>query len=277
MARQKEGLGVSSGFLLPHPPVLIPEIGKGRERDAKKTGVACLKVAERVAEISPETIIIVSPHSPVFSDFVYIYDSPKLIGSFERFGMPGLTVSAPQDSDLRASLISQLSQASIPAGSLPGDSPKQTGFDQDLDHGVLVPLYFIQKKLPNVRLVALSSSAMDTSSLVKIGECIAKAALQKSRSVCVIASGDMSHRVNQESPYGSVPEGTIFDQQICAALEHSDISALRSIDTVLRERSGECGYASLVILSAVLSKPVTTLYSYEAPFGIGYCVAGFNS
>lgn len=277
MARQKEGIGVRSGFLLPHPPVLIPEIGRGRERDAGKTGAACIHVAEMVAELSPEAIIILSPHTPLFSDFLYMYDSPILTGSFARFGSPELTLSAVQDTVLRDALFSQLQGASIFAGTLPEAQLARMGLDQNLDHGVLVPLYFLQKKLPKVPLVALSSPNMDAKTLVLIGECIAEAARESNRSVCVIASGDMSHRVNKESPYGVVPEGALFDQKVCNSLENSDITALRSIDTALRVRAGECGYASLVILSAIFKNPVCTLYSYEAPFGIGYCVAGLDS
>jgi len=276
MERQFEGNGVCSGFLMPHPPVLLPEIGKGRERDAEKTGAACIKVATLAADYNPQTIVIISPHAPLFSDYLFVYDGPVLRGSFARFGTGDLVLEAEQDEELREALLAQLEAEKIPAGSLSPQRLEKMGFEGDLDHGVLVPLYFLQKAGTAAKIVGISSPAMDISVLRKIGQCIAAASRESGRRVCVVGSGDMSHKVNHESPYGEVPEGTEFDRLISAALDSSDMKALYRIDPVLRVRAAECGYASLVILSACFETPRCTRYSYEAPFGIGYCVAAFE-
>lgn len=276
MKRHDEGTGVCSAFLLPHPPVLIPEIGKGRERDAKKTGAAYREAAVLVSEYGPETIVFVSPHAPLFSDYLFMYDAAVLKGSFARFGCPSLELEAEQDTPLREAIVSRLTAASIPAGSLPPDRLKRMGYESELDHGILVPMYFLKKEVTATKIVAISSSAMDVSELRKAGRCIAEAAKEAGRRVCVIASGDLSHKVNRESPYGEVPEGAQFDSEVCAALDMSDMDRLYGIDTELRESAAECGYASLVLVSSVLADPRCSRLSYEAPFGIGYCVAVFE-
>ena len=276
MERHVEGIGVCSGFLMPHPPVLLPEIGKGRERDAEKTGAACTKVATLASEYKPHSVVVISPHAPLFSDYVYVYDEPILSGSFARFGAPELMLKAGQDSELRDALLARLAGENISAGSLSQQQLERMGFERDLDHGILVPLRFLQQAGTAANIVGISSPAMDIPALKRIGHCIAAAARDAGRSVCVIASGDMSHKVNQESPYGEVPEGAEFDRLICSALDSSDMNALSRIDPVLRVRAAECGYASLVILSSVFDNPRCTRYSYEAPFGIGYCVAAFE-
>jgi len=77
-----------------------------------------------------------------------------------------------------------------------------------------------------------------------------------------------------------VKEGEFFDSVIADAIRNDDLSAILSIDPILRSRAAECGYNSLVMLAGSLGLPDTcdfscVLHSMEAPFGIGYCVAEF--
>lgn len=276
MERQSAGKGVHSAFLLPHPPVLLPQIGKGRERDAEKTVLACQRAATQAAAGTPDTVVIISPHAPLFSDFLFVYDSPTLSGSFARFGAPSVVLSAEQDTEFRESLMDRLSAASVPAGTLSPGRLERMGYGPELDHGILVPLHFLQKAGTASRIVCLSCSAMDIPALRRAGHCITEAAREPDRTVCVIASGDLSHKVNPESPYGEVPEGAAFDREICTAIDNSDMDALCRIDPVLRVSAAECGYASIVLISALFDSPRCTRFSYEAPFGIGYCVASFE-
>lgn len=276
MKRQTAGNGIVSGFFLPHPPVLLPEIGKGRETDAKVTGDAYIKAAARAAEDQPDTVIFISPHAPLFSDYLYCYNSPVLTGSFSRFGAPDLVFSAEQDSELRDAILTRLAAAGVPAGDFPAQQLERMGFDRDLDHGILVPLYFLQRMGTATKIVGFSSSAMDIPNLIKTGQCIAAAVRDTKKAVCVVASGDLSHKVNNESPYGMVKEGAMFDRAICEAIDSSNMELLYRMDPLLRHEAAECGFASLIVLSALYSTPRCTRYSYEAPFGIGYCVALFE-
>ncbi len=276
MERQSAGKGVHSAFLLPHPPVLLPQIGRGRERDADITVLACRRAAAQAAAGHPDTVVLISPHAPLFSDFLFVYDSPNLSGSFARFGAPSVVLSATQDDGFRESFMEHLAAAKVPAGTVDPDRLERMGYDTDLDHGVLVPLHFLQQAGTAASIVALSCSAMSIPALRRAGHCIGEAARETGRTVCVVASGDLSHKVNGESPYGEVPEGAAFDREICAAIDASDMDALYSIDPVLRVSAAECGYASLVMISSLFDSPRCTRFSYEAPFGIGYCVAAFE-
>jgi len=65
------------GYLLPHPPVLIPEIGRGEEKKCLATLDALEKVADEIAEYKPEVIAIISPHAPVFSNAFFLNDKTR--------------------------------------------------------------------------------------------------------------------------------------------------------------------------------------------------------
>ena len=268
------------GVLMPHPPILIPEIGKGREKEARATDTACRKVAARIASFKPETIVVISPHAPLFGDYLFVYDSPVLSGSLSRFGASSLFLSHPEDTDFVRAFKSLLDEKKIPGGTPDHAILSKHDTGDELDHGVLVPLYYIDAAYPDYSLVGLSCSAFDIDRVLEIGRLIAIAAKKTGHTVCIVASGDMSHKVNFESPYGAVKEGEAFDSAIAGAIRNGDLPSILSVDPLLRERAAECGYNSLVMLAGAFGVPdkhdfSCVLHSMEAPFGIGYCVAEF--
>lgn len=272
-----EKSGVCAGFLLPHPPIIVPAVGQGRENEASLTLSGYKKIAETAAELEPETVVVISPHAPLFSDYVFIYDLPLLEGSFSQFGAGHAKQRYEQDSELRNEIERLMRREGLPGGSLGKMEKLRYNISDELDHGVLVPLYYFSLKYNSFKLVAMSCSGLDMQSLYKLGTLIREAAVKIGRKICIIASGDMSHKANAKSPYGSRPEGAQFDELICSGIEKNDLPFLLSIDSGLREKAAECGYRSLVILCGAFDgvKPKTELISYEAPFGIGYCIAKF--
>ena len=48
---------VIAAFMVPHPPMIVPEVGRGSESQVQKTTAAYEKVAEEIAALKPETII----------------------------------------------------------------------------------------------------------------------------------------------------------------------------------------------------------------------------
>lgn len=270
--------GICAGFIMPHPPVLIPAVGKGRESDAMPTLKACRLVASRIAALKPETIVFISPHAPLFGDYLFMYDALVLTGTFARFGAHAVSISCQQDSGFVHVLKALLSDAKIPAGTPERNVLSRLDIDGSLDHGVLVPLHFIREAYENFRIVCLSSSAFETDRVLEIGRLLREASVKTDRRICIVASGDLSHRVTAESPYGMVKEGAVFDRAIADAIAGGRLADILSIDPDLREAAAECGYNSLVMLAGALGDSAcgTRLYSEEAPFGIGYCVAGFE-
>ena len=63
---------IPGAFMVPHPPMIIPEVGNGSERQIETTIHAYEKVAEDIAALAPDTILISSPHSVMYSDYFHI-------------------------------------------------------------------------------------------------------------------------------------------------------------------------------------------------------------
>jgi AmmeMemoRadiSam system protein A len=267
---------ILAAFLAPHPPVIIPEVGQ-RSHEADLTVAALRQAALDLQALEPETIVVISPHAPMFSDYVFFYGGSRLAGTFESIGHPDVSQAWPADTELADAIITELGQAGISGGYLSAAERKRHGLGNSLDHGVLVPMYFLAEHVPSVRLVALASSDLDSADIFALGQAITTASRHLNRRIVLVASGDLSHKVNQQSPYGSCPEGAEFDHQIIAAIQSGNLQQILEIDQSLRDGAAECGYRSLIALCGAFSgiEVRTQVYHYEAPFGIGYGVARF--
>jgi aromatic ring-opening dioxygenase LigB subunit len=72
---------IKAYFAMPHPPIIIPEVGHGEEKKIKKTYDACQQVGKEIAEIKPDTIIVVTPHGTMFSDAISLSYEKSISGS----------------------------------------------------------------------------------------------------------------------------------------------------------------------------------------------------
>jgi aromatic ring-opening dioxygenase LigB subunit len=139
MERSNNESGFCAGFLMPHPPIILSGIGKGREREADATIKACQRVANRIAGLKPEVIVVISPHAPLFSDFLFMYDRPVLGGSFARFGEPSVRFSFSGEHGFVEEFGRRLKDGGIAGGVPSADIMAAHDIDMELDHGVLVP------------------------------------------------------------------------------------------------------------------------------------------
>ena len=55
-------MSVLSCYLMPHPPIMVEEVG-GRETQKIVSSIKAAKtVGQEIKELSPDTIVIISPH-----------------------------------------------------------------------------------------------------------------------------------------------------------------------------------------------------------------------
>lgn len=258
---------LSFAAICPHPPLLIPEIGGEDVFKVQSTIDAVQTLANDIAEKNIDTIAIISPHGSVFMDFMSINLAEHLTGDFADFGSD-IKMDFVCDTDL-ARYIKDLADAN--------QFPLQT-VSELLDHGALVPLYFLTQHLEAVKICHLSFSYLDYGKHFNFGEIIYEAIQSTDKRVALIASGDLSHRLTPEAPAGYSPRGKDFDQALIESLEKNDVTSIIDMDSTLIEDAGECGLRSIIILLGALSNIDYSFkkLSYEGPFGVGYMVGKFD-
>jgi AmmeMemoRadiSam system protein A len=261
-------MSIIRAYLLPHPPLAVPDVGRGQEKTIAKTLAAFDEAAEEIAALAPETIVFITPHNVIYSDCFHISPGPGARGSLSRFGAGAVRFEVRYDTALAEEIAKQARQSGLAAG-------PQGERDAALDHGVMVPMWFINRRYRDYRAVRVSQSGLTPSEHKRFGACVARAAEALGRKTVLIASGDLSHKLSEDGPYGLAPEGAVFDGLITDALAAGDFDALSSVTQVLREAAAECGHNSLMVLAGCFEKTgaQTKLLSYECPFGVGYAAA----
>ena len=257
--------------IVPHPPIILPEIGQGQERAIRATISAYREIARRVRQINPETMVILSSHATSYADYFHISPGKKARGDLKRFGAGQVQVSAIYDEEFALALEQNAKRAGLPAGTK-GEREKV------LDHGTLIPLTFLAERELPCEVVRIGLSGLDASAHYKLGKCIKKTAEELKRDVVVVASGDLSHKLLESGPYGYSASGPEFDRQATEAMANGDFLKLMTLDATLCEEAAECGLGTFWILAGTLdrTKLSSELISYEGPFGVGYAVAAFT-
>jgi AmmeMemoRadiSam system protein A/AmmeMemoRadiSam system protein B len=252
--------------IAPHPPIMVPEVGREAIVEVRSSIDAMADLTERVIRSGAETVVIISPHAPLEPDAFVAYDGPQLYADFANFRAPTATVNAQLDDELLHEITRIAAQQNL-------ETSRIRGFD--LDHGTAVPLYFLQRNGWSGRVVALGYSYLSNDDHVRFGKCIRQAIEQVGRPVAFIASGDLSHRLKLEAPAGYNPEAHLFDEEVVDAIRSCATKRIVDLDPELRRMAGECGYRSMLVAIGVAQElePSCEVINYEAPFGVGYLVA----
>lgn len=256
---------ISGAFMVPHPPLIIPEVGSGKEREIQSTIDAYHEVGAKVGDLRPETIILLSPHQVMYADYFHISPGKRAEGDFGRFGAGEVKLEVSYDTDFADKLCGMADDAGLPAGTL-GERARQ------LDHGTMVPLYFVNQYWREYRLVRVGLSGLPLTAHYELGQLIQETARLLGRNAVVIASGDLSHRLKEDGPYGYQKEGPEYDGRIMEAMGRGDFGELLEFPEEFCEKAGECGHRSFTVMAGALdrTKVDAKRLSYEGTFGVGY-------
>ncbi len=264
-------MSLVGAFIVPHPPLLVPEVGKGQELKVDQTLTSYREIAARIAALEPETIIITSPHSILYSDYFHISPGNLAKGDFGKFGARQVSFQVNYDEDFVEELERCAEKVGLEAGTLGEKEPQ-------LDHGTLVPLYFINEKLKDYQIVRIGLSGLSNTDHYQLGRCITKTANKLNRRIVVVASGDLSHKLKEDGPYGFAAEGPRFDTEITQAMKEGDFLKFLEFSPDYCASAAECGLKSFIILAGTLSgKAISPEFlSYEGPYGVGYAVCEYK-
>ncbi len=261
--------------LTPHPPIAVPEVGKDDAAKVAKTAKALGTLAREIPEARADTLVVITPHGPVFSDAVAIRSQLVLRGNLAGFGAPRVRVEYPNDLELTKAIEKESAGLGVTVALMDDRKLSYYGLDKDLDHGTVVPLSFIANGGFAGKLVVVNIGFLSLFDLYRFGAAIEKAAFGIGRRIAVIASGDLSHRLLPGAPAGYNPRGKEFDAKIMDILDRFEPSEAVTFPADLAEDAGECGLRPIVMMLGTLDNYTarSKRLSYEGPFGVGYGVA----
>lgn len=264
---------ILGAYLFPHPPIIVEDIGQGGEKQAQKTVDGAKALAKDIKTKKPSTIIIITPHGPLFRDAISISAEEDLRGSFSKFGRADVYFQFRNNLDLVKKILLEAGKEGITLAPIDKEFAKDYRIDLEIDHGALVPLYFINNEYKDYKLIHITYSLFPPKKLYDFGKILQKVVLESEEEAILIASGDLSHKLSIDGPYAYSPAGRKFDEKIVHLFEKGDFQSITSFDLELAEAAGECGLRSLMIMAGFLDSRIveTEVLSYEGPFGVGYC------
>ncbi|MBP5275460.1 MAG: AmmeMemoRadiSam system protein A, partial [Lachnospiraceae bacterium] len=235
----------------------------------EKTVKAYESVADEIATLMPDTIVITSPHSVMYADCFHVSPGEKASGSFAKFDAGSVSFTEEYDSEL-VQKITEISYKDPMATTL-GER------DSSLDHGTLVPLYFIRQKYKEGKIVRIGLSGLPFEDHYRLGQRIAEAAEELNSKIVFVASGDLSHKLQEYGPYGFAKEGVEYDKKLMDVCERGALGELMEFNSHFCDRAAECGHRSFIIMSGALDgyDVKARVYSHEDVTGVGYGICSF--
>ena len=261
---------IASGGLVPHPPLLVPEVGRNDLNSVAGTVSAVRKLADSLARENPDIIIMSSPHHNAsrFGDIAVI-TAANLSGDFSRFGASEIKVEFNGAPEFARCILKDIDVCSLKESKI-----------SELDWGFTVFLSYAKKAGLKSRILPLAISRGNLSDCYKFGEGIANIAraYDGDLKVSYVASGDLSH-CTRELPMREYDSyGAMFDKSVVNAIKTCKPSLLLDHTETDLIRAKQCGAFSFAVAMGFYSGDESKwrFMSYEDPFGVGYLVVHFE-
>lgn len=262
------------GFL-PHPPIIIPEVGGAEASKIADTSRAMAALAAEIKALQPDVLAIITPHGPVFADAVTIPAVDPLQGDMAAFGAPQVKLEFAFDREAAMQVSSACRGMPVACALLDKQLLHRFNCSDRLDHGLFVPLYFIARAGWRGKLLPINMALLPHEELYDFGRILRTALDGLGRRWVLLASGDMSHCLKPGAPHPYSPKGAEFDNFIRRALTAGDVPSILSLEEEFVEAAAQCGLRPLIMaLGAVDGYKISAEeLSYEGPFGVGYFTA----
>ncbi|MCF0258252.1 MAG: AmmeMemoRadiSam system protein A [Erysipelotrichaceae bacterium] len=262
---------VASAAMVPHPPIILPNIGRGEEKKISEVDHAYRKAGEMIVQSRPETVVIVSPHAPSYYDYIQISSGRKAFGDLGQFRDEEDAFEVEYDQELIHEICRLADEEQLPAGTL----GRQDG---SLDHGTMIPLYYLKDLPKQTRFIRIGTGGVSSRMHYQLGTLIQKAADNLGRKIAVIGSGDLSHCQKAGTHYGYKECGPAYDARIMEIMSAGDFESLLALSDEEAEESMVCGQKPFCVMAGVMDGllPESQGLAHSAEFGVGYGICTYD-
>jgi len=257
-----------TSYFVPHSPVLIPRIGKDHINSLKKTIKSYSHIKNSLKTLNPDTLIVLSAHSPDNIQTIALNLSQEYKMDLKEFG--DLTTRQTWRPDIKT--INHIAFE----GSTLYDINLIS--QEVLDYGTSIPLHLLTENIPAVKIVPITYPEISLPEMHRFGVFLEKVIATLNRRFVILATGDLSHKLTEDSASGYSEKGSAFDTQLLEAIENRNIKSLLTIDQPTLNEVGQCGLRALLALWGAMQNKNTQpmVLAYENDLGVGYLSLEFR-
>ena len=251
--------------IVPHPPPLVPTVGKEHAAKLTKTIAAFQSLEQDLYVTHPDTLLIISPHGEMLADAFTIQLAAEYKVSFAQFG----------DHRSKASFKTEYQLIDKIQRALRGKVPLHLGTKEELDYGVSIPLVRLAAHLPGVSVVPVVTSGLDYKAHYDFGRALKDELANSLKRIAIIASADLSHTRSDQAPGGFSKLGSSLDEKVIELINARNVAGMLTLDRKLTTSAKECGLRAMMIMFGAIERMnfEPKILSHESPFGVGYLVA----
>ncbi len=263
---------MQGGVVVPHPPLILPNIGKGEEKKIEDITTAYQLAMDTVKNMDADTIVIVTPHAPSYMDYIQLTAPAVSKGDMAQFNDPMDRFVIRNDVELVKEMERLAKAANFPMGTL----GKQDG---GLDHATMVPLYFMKDFANDKKIVRMSIGGLSNFDHYKAGKILEQAAQNLGRRIAVVSSSDLSHCQKPGPGYGYKECGPKYDAKFMELISEGNFKDLVEMPEKVAEEAMVCGHKPMCVLAGALDglQPEIDALAHSAVFGVGYGIATFTN
>jgi aromatic ring-opening dioxygenase LigB subunit len=257
--------------ICPQPPVIVPDVERGRKVEAARTIEALGRVGEELASYRPETALLVSPYGSTQHQAMGLLTATEVSGDFAQFDAPEVRFAFKTDQELAERIRQEAAHEELRLMEL-------LRWDGGLARSCTSPLYYLREALGGATLLPITNAWLEPRFHFALGRAIGRALADYDRRVAFICSADLSHALSPDAPSGYDPAGRVFDSRYRRTIEAWDVKWLVNLDADFRRHAREEAVPQTAILMGALSgyRIQPRVLSYESPTGVGYLVAAID-
>jgi len=250
--------------LVPHSPLLVPNIGKEHRANLSKTLESFELLATELTEIKPDVVVVISAHVASGLNWWNANVCPSYQADLSAFG----------DLLTKEEWTGALGLAEELQDFLGQEQQLRFYSQSELDYGTAIPLLLLGEAVKQAKILPIGYIDNQPQRQAEFGRRLGQFLGQWPGKAALIGSGDLAHCLGADQPNGLQARGHKFDQRLQEALRQNDTQALLDLPVNLASETGQCAWLAYLTLQAALAGQAGSWQSlaYEAPFGVGSAI-----
>lgn len=268
--------------IAPHGSEIIPELAsRSIARKFEATRIGMRKLARRIFQAKPHTIVIASPHNLRLVGQIAVVVAENSSGSLEGSSKKSVCLRANCDMEFARKLIHESRIEGLPVVGANYGTSDGPASSMPMDWGTLVPLWFVlkERRVKSKIVIVAPSREIPLRKNFLFGRMMARLMEgNRTERFVFIASADQAHAHRRSGPYGFSASAAQYDNYVSDAIRKNRLKQILGLDPKFVEKAKPDSLWQMAILAGIIERVSMKpeLLSYQIPTYYGMICASFE-